>query len=49
MGCKGFIINERGNNTNKQKKGAKDVESVTKSTRRGEFWKRMISEEGGKM
>ena len=47
MGCKICTINKRevGNNTNKQEQGAKDVESVTKSTRRGEFWKRIISEE----
>ena len=51
MGCKSCIINKRGgdNNTNKQEQGAKVVESVTKSTGRGEFWKRIISEEGGKM
>ena len=51
MGCKSCTINKRGggNNTNKREQGAKDVESVTKSTRRGEFWKRTISEEGGKM
>ena len=45
LGCKACIINKRGNHTNKQEQGAKDVESVTKSTRRGEFWKRIISEE----
>ena len=47
MGCKSCIINKRGgdNNINKQGQDAKVVESVTKSTRRGEFWKRIISEE----
>ena len=47
LGCKGCIINKRGggNNTNKQEQGAKDIESVTKLMRRGEFWKRIISEE----
>ena len=58
MGCKSCTINKRGggNNTNKREQGAKDVESVTKSMRRGEFWNRIISEEkknlceeGGKM
>ena len=48
MGCKSCTISKHGggNNINKREQDVKDVESlesVTKSTSRGGFWKRIIS------